>query len=139
MQTKPATPITSFIYDTISSISTTHIQEYNCFLVFLAKMFRSCWNDTDSDFQTHTIYILSILQVWYIFPLSDTQNIEHKHIVGMIQLSACTKSGKSTVKYMLSMIFRSDFGAVKYDLTHHFFGNACTKLGPLRFSHFSGC
>jgi hypothetical protein len=55
----------------------------------------------------------------------------------MIELSACTKSGKSTVKYMLSMIFRSDFGAVKSDLAHHFFGNACTKSGPLRFFHFS--
>ena len=30
------------------------------------------------------------------------------------------------------------FGAVKSDSTHHFFGNACTKLGPLRFSQFSG-
>ena len=31
------------------------------------------------------------------------------------------------------------FGAVKSDWTHHFFGNACTKSGPLRFSQFSGC
>ena len=31
------------------------------------------------------------------------------------------------------------FGAVKCDSTHHFFGNACTKSGPLRFSQFSGC
>jgi hypothetical protein len=23
--------------------------------------------------------------------------------------------------------------------THHFFGNACTKSGSLRFSQFSGC
>jgi hypothetical protein len=23
--------------------------------------------------------------------------------------------------------------------THHFFRNACTKLGSLRFSQFSGC
>ena len=27
----------------------------------------------------------------------------------------------------------------KSDSTHHFFGNACTKLGPLQFSNFSGC
>ena len=52
------------------------------------------------------------------------------------ELSACTKSGKSTVKYMLSMIFRSNFGAVKSDLTHHVFGNACIKSGPLRFPTF---
>ena len=31
------------------------------------------------------------------------------------------------------------FGAVKSDSTHHFFGNACTKSGPLRFPQFSGC
>jgi hypothetical protein len=31
------------------------------------------------------------------------------------------------------------FGAVKSDSTHHFFGNACSKSGSLRFSQFSGC
>jgi hypothetical protein len=31
------------------------------------------------------------------------------------------------------------FGAVKSYSTHHFFGNACTKSGSLRFSQFSGC
>jgi len=31
------------------------------------------------------------------------------------------------------------FGALKSDSTHHFFGNACTKSGSLRFSQFSGC
>ena len=29
------------------------------------------------------------------------------------------------------------FGAVKSDSTHHFFGNACTKSGPLRVCQFS--
>jgi hypothetical protein len=29
--------------------------------------------------------------------------------------------------------------SVKSDSTHHFFGNACTKLGSLRFSQFSDC
>jgi hypothetical protein len=28
------------------------------------------------------------------------------------------------------------FGAVKSDSTHHFFGNTCTKSGPLRFLSF---
>jgi hypothetical protein len=31
------------------------------------------------------------------------------------------------------------FGALKSDSTHHFFRNACTKSGLLRFSQFSGC
>jgi hypothetical protein len=31
------------------------------------------------------------------------------------------------------------FGALKSDSTHHFFRNACTKSGSLRFSQLSGC
>jgi hypothetical protein len=31
------------------------------------------------------------------------------------------------------------FGALKSDSTHHFFRNASTKSGSLRFSQFSGC
>jgi hypothetical protein len=31
------------------------------------------------------------------------------------------------------------FGALNSDSTHHFFRNACTKSGSLRFSQFSGC
>ena len=31
------------------------------------------------------------------------------------------------------------FGALKSDSTYHFFRNACTKSGSLRFSQFSGC
>ena len=29
--------------------------------------------------------------------------------------------------------------SLKSDSTHHFFRNACTKSGSLRFSQFSGC
>jgi hypothetical protein len=32
---------------------------------------------------------------------------------------------------------RGRFGALKSDSTHHFFRNACTKSGSLRFSQFS--
>jgi hypothetical protein len=42
----------------------------------------------------------------------------------------------------LSMLNRNEsgrFGALKSDSTHHFFRNACTKSGSLRFSQFSGC
>jgi hypothetical protein len=31
------------------------------------------------------------------------------------------------------------FGALKSDSTHHFFRNACTRSGSLRFSQLSGC
>ena len=49
--------------------------------------------------------------------------------------------------YMMKIYFQSidflrngsgRFGAVKSYSTSHFFGNACTKSGPLRFSQFSG-
>jgi hypothetical protein len=33
----------------------------------------------------------------------------------------------------------SMFDALKSDSTHHFFRNACTKSGSLRFSQLSGC
>jgi hypothetical protein len=36
-------------------------------------------------------------------------------------------------------LLRGRFGALKSDSTHHFFRNACTKSGSLRFSQFSGC
>ena len=39
----------------------------------------------------------------------------------------------------LSRSERGRFGALKSDSTHHFFRNACTKSGSLRFSQFSGC
>jgi hypothetical protein len=45
---------------------------------------------------------------------------------------------KSIVYYRLcrDRIFFGRFGAVKSYSTHHFFGNACTKSGPLRFPVF---
>ena len=39
----------------------------------------------------------------------------------------------------LSRNERGRVGALKSDSTHHFFRNACTKSGSLRFSQFSGC
>ena len=43
------------------------------------------------------------------------------------------------IKLTLSRNERGKFGALKSDSTHHFFRNACTKSGSLRFSQFSGC
>ena len=39
----------------------------------------------------------------------------------------------------LGLLLSGRFGALKSDSTHHFFRNACTKSGSLRFSQFSGC
>ena len=41
--------------------------------------------------------------------------------------------------YDLSRSESGGFSALKSDSTHHFFTNACTKSGLLRFSQFSGC
>ena len=41
------------------------------------------------------------------------------------------------IKRLDIMLFH--VGALKSDSTHHFFRNACTKSGSLRFSQFSGC
>ena len=37
------------------------------------------------------------------------------------------------------LVMRAGGLALKIDSTHHFFRNACTKSGSLRFSQFSGC
>jgi len=41
-------------------------------------------HDTVSLFLLQKIYIISTLWVRYSFPLSDSHNLDHKHIVGMI-------------------------------------------------------
>ena len=48
----------------------------------------------------------------------------------------------NTVKWQPEPLNRNEsgrFGTLKSDSTHHFFRNACTKSGSLRFSQFSGC
>jgi len=65
IQTKPTTKMTSFIFGTMSSISTTRIGIQLLF-IFL------CQN-------------VPIRLEWYRFRLSDTHNLDTKHIVGMIQ------------------------------------------------------
>ena len=46
---------------------------------------------------------------------------------------------KSASKETLSRNERGRFGALKFDSTHHFFRNACTKSGSLQFTQFSRC
>ena len=50
-----------------------------------------------------------------------------------------TIQGKKKTRKMLQLKKSGRFGALKSDSTHHFFRNACTKSGSLRFSQFSGC
>ena len=53
-------------------------------------------------------------------------------------LSSCLPA-KCWQPETLSRNERGRFGALKSDSTHHFFRNARTKSGSLRFSQFSGC
>ena len=49
---------------------------------------------------------------------------------------------KNGLHYKFKVMNRNEsgrFGALKSDSTHHFFRNACTKSGSLRFSQFYGC
>jgi hypothetical protein len=51
----------------------------------------------------------------------------------------CYKYCYSDSRKLWAVNARGRFGALKSDSTHHFFRNACTKSGSLRFSQFSGC
>jgi hypothetical protein len=57
------------------------------------------------------------------------------HNVGYSRNSSCVLNYISTIGYSLDDE-SGRFGALKSDSTHHFFSNACTKSGSLRFS---GC
>jgi hypothetical protein len=49
------------------------------------------------------------------------------------------RSNKANLLIAMVMKGGRGFVALKSDSTHHFFRNACTKSGSLRFSQFSGC
>jgi hypothetical protein len=51
----------------------------------------------------------------------------------------CYKYCYSDSRKLWAVMERGRFGALKSDSTHHFFRNACTKSGSLRFSQISGC
>ena len=66
-----------------------------------------------------TFTSLSLVLFWQLFYLFCSSII-----INTVKLWAVMKEG--------------GFGALKSDSTHHFFRNACTKSGSLRFSQFSG-
>ena len=54
----------------------------------------------------------------------------------------CSSIVIDTVIVTAELLSRNEsgrFGALKSDSTHHFYRNACTKSGSLRFSQFSAC
>jgi hypothetical protein len=53
-----------------------------------------------------------------------------------------TRSWYRNINFLPEPLNRNEsgrFGALNSDSAHHFFRNACTKSGSLRFSQFSGC
>jgi hypothetical protein len=55
--------------------------------------------------------------------------------------NAVKKMSKTLLRHTqpLSRKEMGRLGALKSDSTHHFFRNACTMSGSLRFSQFFGC
>jgi hypothetical protein len=51
----------------------------------------------------------------------------------------CYKYCYSDSRKLWAVMKAGGFGALISDSIHHFFRNACTKSGSLRFSQFSGC
>ena len=86
------------------------------------NMVKLLWSETD--------------ETW----ISAKQRIKHSKISITLCIIMRNRRGKTRglIHYgILILPFR--FGALKSDSTHHFFRNACTKSGSLRFSQFSGC
>ena len=92
MQSKPTTQMTIFIYDAISSISTTHIG-IRLLFIFHCQNVRIIleWYRFRFFSDAHSLNIKYTVG----FPISDTQCLVHKCTVGMIQIPSFwyTKSG----------------------------------------------
>jgi hypothetical protein len=79
-----------------------------------------------------------------IFLTFTSPNMVHKILVSEYKLFKRSNKANLFIALgiTLSQIYRNEsgrFGALKSDSTLHFFRNACTKSGSLRFSQFSGC
>jgi hypothetical protein len=81
-----------------------------------------------------------------VVALSDTWNAEVNSVFlpydSTLNIAGKTKTTTDRAISRQSPLNRNEsgrFGALKSDSTHHFFRNACTKSGSLRFSQFSGC
>jgi len=59
--------------------------------------------------------------------------------MALVAIYGPNEDKKKLKGYYLSLSESGRFDALKYDSTHHFFRNACTKSGSLRVSQFSDC
>ena len=88
------------------------------FVVKILQVTRGCWwRWFTIDVPTSSLNLVLLWQLFYLFCSSI--------VINTVIVTAGNENGR--------------FGALRYDSTHHFFRNACTKSGSLRFSQFSGC
>jgi hypothetical protein len=83
-------------------------------------------------------YFRPVRRVWYILFWTCSESVVYFILDGKVH-----SIQHYVIKFVGSCKNCSDesgrFGALKSDSTHHFFRNACTKSGSLRFSQFFGC
>ena len=92
---------------------------------------------------THTLTLLYEVQKAAIL----SHKVKNKNTNPNLRCSNRTNGDKIDTLDTLTLLFTFLTGFIQYqdsyplksDSTHHFFRNACTKSGSLRFSQFSGC
>jgi hypothetical protein len=113
---------------------------YILFFILL-KQFRAQFDLQSISWLNIQMYWCNIWRSYHCWMILILTQLEFRHILCVrVLVNDALKCEKNTVEFPNPNHNGSGrFGAVKSDSTHHFFGNAWTKLGPLRFSQFSGC
>jgi hypothetical protein len=92
------------------------------FIWFISFCVRPLWISSNILYTWTSSLVTSL--IWQLFYLLCSSIVVNTVIVTAGNFEPSWKGG---------------VGALKSDSTHHFFRNACTKSGSLRFSQFSGC
>jgi hypothetical protein len=95
------------------------------FIWFISFCVRPLWISSNILYAWTSSLVTSL--IWQLFYLLCSSIVVNTVIVTAGNFEPSWKGGGGGV------------GALKSDSTHHFFRNACTKSGSLRFSQFSGC
>ena len=92
------------------------------FVVKILQVTRGCWwRWFTIDVPPSSLNLVLLWQLFYLF----CSSVDINTVIVTAEPLSRNESGR--------------FGAFKSYSTHHFFRNACTKSGSLRFSQFSGC
>ena len=111
-----------------------------CFFILL-KQFRAQFDLQSISWLNIQMYWCNIWRSYHCWMILILTQLVFRHILCVrVLVNDVLKYEKNTVEFPNPNHNGSGrFVAVKSDSTHHFFGNAWTKPGPLRFSQFSGC